>query len=219
MQVNWLVKKNNPHLLIIALGWGASTEVVGNQILPNNTDVVTLRDYSDLRFDAVDLPLENYSEKSLVAWSFGVWASEQLFANQSFTTAIALCGTPYPISRDYGIDPRVFALTLHAVLNDGVVKFVARMCGKHLREYLQNHSTRALSDIQEELQILNDVAVKPYTPSIRWTGAIIAEKDIIFPVKSVVNYWKSTTTPIIYLPETPHYPFYTNDFLICTIKS
>lgn len=213
MQIDWIKQDNNTNLLIIALGWGASPEVIENQLLPLNCDIVVIYDYRLLSYSAEKLDLAKYSVKTLIAWSFGVWASEQLFSKQNFDQAIAIAGTPYPIEKKYGINPRAFALTLQSVLNDGVVKFIVRMCGKHLREYLRHHSKRELTDIQEELVILNAAGQNIYTPELKWSKALIPAEDIIFPAKSQEVYWKTRDTKIEILPSTPHYPFYDEEFI------
>ena len=218
MQTTWLVNKpDNTKLLIIALGWGASPEVLGNQIMPENYDIITIYDYKKLNYDA--LWTKKYQTVSLIAWSFGVWASEQLFPNMKFTEAVAITGTPHPIDRNFGIDPRVFNLTVQSIQSNAIVEFVVRMCGRQLRTYNQHHSKRTTTDIQEEIQILNIEGQKPYAPKIRWTEFIAAGKDKIFPAKSVESYAKQNGVNCRVIEDAPHYVFYDENLIKCTIKA
>ncbi len=218
MQIDWIIRDDSHHaLLVVALGWGASKEVLGNQRWPEGYDVVTLSDYRDMSFEKEILDLPRYSKRALVAWSFGVWASERLFAEGDFQKLVAIGGTPKPIDRHYGIDPRVFALTLRGVLNDGVVRFVALMCGKHLGDYMKNHSRRSLEDIQEELKILS-IQGLIVQENLAWTAAFVPMADRIFPVKAMLDYWTSANVEVRELHGVPHYAFYDKNLIECMIK-
>lgn len=216
MQKTWLKKEGQTKLLVVALGWGASPEVIQSQHF-SDYDVVCLYDYHSLDVELSDI--EQYNDISLMGWSFGVWAAERVLYNIKFTQAIAICGSPYPINKDFGIDPRAFAITLRGIVNEGVGVFLARMCGKKLREYMQNHSTRNLEDIREELQVLAIKSIEPYTPKIKWTKAILSGKDRIFPTQSAANYWTQTGVPYNIIEDMPHYPFAEENFICNTIKN
>ncbi len=219
MQIDWIIKDDtHSALLVVALGWGASKEVLGNQVWPEGYDVVSVCDYRDMSFEKGSLGLNSYSKRVLVAWSFGVWASERLFSNGDFEQLVAIGGTPRPIDRDYGIDPRVFALTLRGVLNDGVVRFVALMCGKHMGEYMKNHSRRALTEIQQELQILSQQGLQ-VQENLVWTKAFVPMADRIFPVAAMLNYWGEKGVEIFKLEDVPHYAFYDKELIGCMIKN
>ena len=218
MHNHWLINKDeNSKLLVIALGWGASPEVLGNQIMPDGYDILCLYDYKNLHHET--LWTNEYNNISLIAWSFGVWAAEQLFPNIQFTQAVAITGTPFPINREFGIDPRIFSITLQSIQAEAIVEFVVRMCGKQLRTYNKYHSRRTTADIQEELEILNENGRVNYSPKIEWTEFIAAEKDKIFPATSVENYAKSKGVKSRVIEGAPHYVFYDENLIKCTIKA
>lgn len=218
MRVNWIVKEGHEKLVVIALGWGASPEVINNQIYDDNYDVVAFYDYNALDVNVLEI-VEGYKEVSLLAWSFGVWASDNLFRDFKFTRAVAVGGTPKPIDRKYGIHPRIFDVTLKAVLTEGVVKFIVRMCGKYLKEYLKHFSLRDLEDCRRELEVLNKMGRETYTPKIEWDEMVGFGKDLIFPHKSIQNYCADFGFKYSCVESSPHYPFYDKEFIRCKIKS
>lgn len=217
MRVDWIKKDGKRDLLVIALGWGASKEVIANQVYDDSYDVVTFCDYKQFDVD-VQQVIAGYENLYLFSWSFGVWASEQLFANVNFVRAIAAGGTPRPIDRKYGIDPRVFDLTLKGIMTEGVAQFVIRMSGKHLKKYLNNFSVRSLQDCQEELSILNKVGRVEYTPTIKWSEMLGLELDLIFPARSIKNYCLDFNIKYTLVKGLPHYMFTEEDFIKCRIK-
>ncbi|MFI3295641.1 MAG: DUF452 family protein [Rikenellaceae bacterium] len=217
MQIDWIKRDAaNRSLLVVAQGWGSSVEVISNQLWPLGFDVVSLCDYRTLDSSALDF--SGYSYRVLVAWSFGVWASERLFPSDFFDRAVAVAGTPCPIDRFYGIDPRVFQLTLRGVLDEGVVRFVARMCGRYLRDYLRCHSTRDLGEIREELVVLGRLGSAPSSSALAWTRAVIPLQDKIFSVASMRRYWGERGVPVLELADVPHYPFYDKEFILCITR-
>lgn len=217
MQVDWIKKGESDKLIVMALGWGASVDVVVNLNF-DGYDVVALCDYKKLDVNVKSL-LEGYSEVNLIAWSFGVWASEQLLGEVAFNKAIALGGTPKPIDRRFGIAPRIFDLTLIGIQNDGVAQFVVRMCGRHLKKYLGNFSKRSLDDCKEELTILDKVGRVEYVPKVRWSCFVGMGADLVFPCSSVRNYASENGFKFELLEGVPHYPFYNDDFVLWAIKS
>lgn len=217
MQVDWIIRDENDKLLIVALGWGASKEVVENQNYCDGYDVVIICDYKEIDFSFRNT-LNKYKSVSLLSWSFGVWASEQLFGGVRFDKAVAVAGTPFMIDKMFGIDPRMWNLTLKVVLNEGVTKFVVRMCGRKLRDYMKHYSLRELKDVQDELALLDVKGRVDYLPSVNWSHFYACKNDLIVPPKSVVNYAKHINVECETIDEV-HYVFHDPNFILCAIES
>ncbi|MEG1606748.1 MAG: DUF452 family protein [Mucinivorans sp.] len=210
MQKYWIRKDGNERLLLMAMGWGASADVMFGQSFGQH-DVVCLYDYRDMTVDLSDIRL--YNDITLVGWSFGVWAAEQALKELKFTRAVALVASPLPINKEYGIDPRAFAITLNGIIKEGVVKFVTRMCGQYLREYMQHYSMRDLDGCRRELEILGIEGAKPYTPKIQWDEAILGGNDRIFPTAPAQRYWQEKGVKCTILEGMPHYIFAERGFI------
>lgn len=201
MQKYWLTKEGNPSVIVFALGWAADHHSV-KHIRPQGYDILCLYDYRTIE-PVEDGLLAGYDKKYLFAWSFGVWASEQIFQSIRFIKAIALCGTPYPVHDRYGIPEKIMAITIKGMMHSGIDEFNRRTYGEFYDRMLQFPETRTLDEKYDELQTLARMSVKPYSPSIEWDKAVIAARDVIFPRKNTENYWQDKGVEA----DFPHYPF------------
>lgn len=191
MQVTWLKRGTSHRLRVVVLGWAADPSMVHPV---DESDLVCIYDYRTIE----PLKLDNYTEIHLIAWSYGVWAAEQIFDGQSFTTATAINGTPYPTDEQYGIPARIFAMTVASI---NIAKFVQRMSiGLPITPTLQRDEAECI----DELRALAQHFTQRYTPKICWTQAVICLKDMIFPPQAQQNYW--VQVPIILEPSMPHLP-------------
>lgn len=196
MQTTWITRGENPRLRIIALGWAADPSMVGPR---EGFDTVCLYDYRTIEPQW----WEGYSEVHLTAWSYGVWAAEQIFSRHAtqFATATAINGTPRPTDSQYGIEPRIFELTVRGIEKAGTQLFVERMCHGMAQPVTLG---RPESECVEELRSLATQFREPYQPLIQWTEAIVGGEDRIFPPDSQKAYWHDIPTQII--ATMPHYP-------------
>ena len=204
MEQHWLIRNNNARLLVIALGWGADPRVV-RHIVPSGYDILCLYDYRSATPIPEDI-FRTYRYRVLAAWSFGVRMAETLFAPGTFDTAIALCGTPLPVHDTMGIPVRAFEATLRGLASAGDEKFNRRTYGEHYHTLFgpEQPAQRSLETRIEELETLYKIARTPYTPSIKWSQAIVGGRDMIFPPANQLNYW---TEKAILVKDLPHYPF------------
>ena len=115
MKQVYIIKKNNPKLLLFFAGWAAD-ETPFKQYCPQGMDYMICYDYRTLDFDTSIL--EQYRQVNVVAWSMGVWAAPIALASvpKEKLLLIAFNGTITPIGDidyDYafiGVNDRIFPL-------------------------------------------------------------------------------------------------------------
>lgn len=200
MEKYWINRDGNDRLIVFALGWAADHNIIAH-IRPTGYDILAIYDYRSI--EPVGMELNHYSTKYLFAWSFGVWAAEQFFAHTDFTRAVAFNGTPFPVSNTLGIAPRRLDATIRGLRTGGMETFEKRAYGPSYEILAKHLSPRTLKENIEELEILRELSMKPYTPRIGWDCAVIGSDDVIFPPENMQNYWSSRAE---ILP-LPHYPF------------
>lgn len=210
MQQHFIVRTGNPRLVIFALGWGADHHLV-EHIIPDGYDVVCLYDYrnagalADIKPEGIS-PAD-YSERYLFAWSFGVWAAEQIFAGETFTRAIAFNGTPFPVDENYGIEPRRMAVTIRGLASGGTDAFARRAYGGSYERLEPVLFTRSIDHNIAELRSLDGASRQVYTPTLKWDKAIVGDSDLIFPPANMQRYWLEKAEIKTEILPLPHYPF------------
>ena len=196
MNFNWLNKKNNNKLIIFFNGWGMDDCVV-KHLNPGDCDVLTICDYNELS----PLPdISRYSEIHVIAWSMGVMIATLYNCEQISATAIN--GTLFPISAEYGINPRIYKLMERNFDESSAKKFITNMFDNIPAKF--EFPSRSNLNQKNEL-----AALRNYTPDVsyHYTRVIVSNNDKIIPSKSQINFWK---TPEII--NSGHCPFfaYTN---------
>lgn len=181
-------------LAVFCLGWGCDRQAT--RPLAERLGMEALYLY-DWRTMPAPPDLSGYEKTYLIAWSFGVWAAEQLFPQKEFTRAIALNGTPLPADERLGIGLKRLQITLRGIRVAGREEFDRRAYGKIIP-----HPRSIEADIAE-LEALIERSAQPYTPTIRWDTAIVGSDDAIFPPENQRAYWgeRAKVLPL------PHYPF------------
>lgn len=216
MQEVFVKRAGSSRVIVFALGWAGSDELIRHLILPDDCDLVCLFDYRDLAFSADFIPaIQSYPQKYLVAWSFGVWAATRLLSTIDWADTVAINGTPKAIDDRYGIPRRAFELTVRGIRAAGTQKFLERMCGDHLRDYYRHRSTRPLDEIVVELERLGESYVEPTPDQQRlWKRAVVGGLDAIFPPENMLRYWQEAGVEMTKVPGMPHYPLYDPEILV-----
>lgn len=207
MEQHWLVKQNNPDLLIFALGWGCDPHAVEG-IRPSGCDILCLYDYRSIA--PVDpQSVVTYRRVWLFSWSFGVWASELVLRDIHFYRTVALNGTPLPINNRYGIPSKIFRVTLEGMKTAGTDTFNRRTYGASYDSLARWLTNRSETEKLTELQTLFDLSTKAYRLAIRWDEAVIGSRDQIFSPANMQAYWQdeSPSTEVEIVADMPHYPF------------
>lgn len=217
MQQYWLnhnTESHNSHLVIFVLGWACDHRCVEHIKIDNSFDVLATYDYRKL--EPLDKALlDSYDSIIVFAWSFGVWVAEQLFRDTPLSKAIAFCGTPLPIHKEFGIDPKRLAITIKGLSRNGCDTFLQRTYGNAYDSMKDIIQPRTSEENIEELTELYHASAKPYAPSIEWTKAVAGRDDVIFPPENIENYWgiRSQVLPL------PHYPFYDAQIILQEIEN
>ncbi len=210
MKQDWLIQSpGNRDLILFMLGWGATPNAVYQLPFPEGYDVLCCYDHRSLTpLNAADFA--GYERIYLFAWSFGVWVAEQNCQALPLHKAIAINGTPYPASPQYGLRLKVLLRTIRSVAALGGNPFKDESSPERYAPagpYAEPTSRQQL----EELEFLADACQSlPEQPHLNWTRAYIATKDEIFPPDRMRAYWGEKGTDF----ESYHFPFYNESIVM-----
>jgi biotin synthesis protein BioG len=215
VKTSWIVNEGWPDLLLFFNGWGMdkSTGVLIQSAIPDlfMHDVLLCYDYRDFDLPAtVRDGFQRYRHISLVAWSLGVWAA--LHADlPRIEHAVAVNGTPDPVSDIYGIPTVIFQRTLDNYSDENRIRFQRRMfSGAEFRDdFPELVSLRSTSDQRDELSAIWQAVreARPCSsPGWQYGKAFIGGRDMVFPVGNQINAWQGT--PVVMVNQMPHYPFF-----------
>ena len=210
MKQVWLIQSpGNRRLILFMLGWGATPNAVQRLPFPEGYDVLCCYDHRQL----VPLAAEDfagYERIYLFAWSFGVWVAEQSCQALPLHKAIAINGTPYPASPQYGLRLKVLLRTIRSVAAMGGNPFKDEA---HPEKYAPAGDFEEPSPDQqvEELDFLAEACqTLPEQPHLPWTRAYIATRDEIFPPARMRAYWGELGVDF----ESYHFPFYNESIVL-----
>lgn len=210
MKEAWLIRNaENRRLILFMLGWGATPNAVQHLPFPEGYDVVCYYDHRSLRPLAAE-DFAHYEHICLFAWSFGVWVAEQSCQALPLHRAVAINGTPYPASPQYGLRLKVLQRTIRSV---------ATLGGNAFRDESAPEKYAPAGDFEEpgpqqqveELDFLAGACqTLPEQPHLPWTSAYIATRDEIFPPARMRAYWGELGQDF----ESFHFPFYTPEIVL-----
>ena len=210
MKQVWLIQSpGNRRLILFMLGWGATPNAVHQLSFPAGYDVLCCYDHRQLcPLRAEDFA--RYERIYLFAWSFGVWVAEQSCQELPLHRAIAINGTPYPASPQYGLRLKVLLRTIKSVAALGGNPFKDE---QHPEKYAPSGPFAEPSAQQqvEELEFLSDACqTLPEQPHLPWHRAYIATKDEIFPPARMHAWWGERGADF----ESFHFPFYNAEIVL-----
>lgn len=210
MKEAWLIRNaENRRLILFMLGWGATPNAVQHLPFPEGYDVVCYYDHRSLRPLAAE-DFAHYERICLFAWSFGVWVAEQSCQALPLHRAVAINGTPYPASPQYGLRLKVLQRTIRSV---------ATLGGNAFRDESAPEKYAPAGDFEEpgpqqQVEELDSLAgacqTLPEQPHLPWTRAYIATRDEIFPPARMRAYWGELGQDF----ESFHFPFYTPEIVL-----
>ena len=197
----FLIKNNNPRLLILFAGWAAD-ETPFASYHPAGCDFMICYDYRDLTWDAT--LTAGYHEVHLVGWSMGVWAAAHLpqLSALPLGRCVAINGSPFPVDDTRGIPRSIFQGTIDNLNGPSLHKFLRRMCADTpaFRAFLSVTPRRPLDEIGEELvSVQMQVAIqqrKGEGPLPVWREAIVGSNDRIIPPANQLNAWRELQVPV-----------------------
>lgn len=210
MKEAWLIRNaENRRLILFMLGWGATPNAVQHLPFPAGYDVVCYYDHRSLRPLAAE-DFTRYERICLFAWSFGVWVAEQSCQELPLHRAIAINGTPYPASPQYGLRLKVLQRTIRSVAAMGGNLFKD---DAHPEKYAPagDFEEPSLQQQVEELDFLAEACqTLPEQPHLPWHRAYIATRDEIFPPARMRAYWGELGQDF----ESYHFPFYAPEIVL-----
>ena len=206
MEYKWLNKQNNNKLIIFFNGWGMDEHAV-KHLEAEDYDIVMFYDYNNLDTDfCLD---KEYSETNVVAWSMGVMIASICLSphpnpilKKEKGNIVVINGTLKPIDVKYGINPKIYDLTIKGFNEESKDKFIDNMFDKrtpsptlHLEE-----GVRTIDNLKSEL-----VALKNYKADLNFKPdkILISANDKIIPAKNQCAFWNIEPTL-----DGGHYPFF-----------
>lgn len=210
MKTAWLIQQpENKRLLLFMLGWGATPNAVQQLPFPAGYDVVCFYDHRKLCPLAAE-DFAHYERIYLFAWSFGVWVAEQSCQKLPLHKAVAINGTPYPASPQYGLRLKVLQRTIRSVATLGGNAFKDESTPEKYAPAGTFEEPSAQQQV-EELDFLADACqTLPEQPHLPWSRAWIATRDEIFPPARMRAYWDELGQDF----ESYHFPFYTPEIVL-----
>lgn len=203
-------REKNDRLIIVYGGWG-NDENAFTPLCTDESDFILFYNYS--ADEPLVLPeMKRYSRITVIGWSLGVWAAENLIAKTGITPdfTIAINGTPFPADDRFGIPLAEFENTLNSITDMNMLKFYLRMFGdkKTLTANMSRVPSRTVKSLTDELRWLYNRIMEQKETGFRWDVALISRHDRIFPTSNLLSYWqKQKLTTYCILPQ-PHYLFH-----------
>ena len=213
MKTVWLQKNSARELVLFFNGWGMD-ERTGAHLLQESDgflqDLLVCHDYHTLQLpEEIFDDISHYAHITLVAWSFGVWAAQQVEL-PPVARSIAINGTLFPVNAEKGIHPDTFRATRASWSEENQGRFYRRMCGS--KEELALFSTmapdRSVIHQQEELGRLEEYVLCMGAMRAPWSydHAIIGGRDLVFPSQQQFTAWKGVPRTVI--SDMAHFPFF-----------
>lgn len=205
MKTKWLKKESNKKLTLFFAGWGMDETPVSHLKIDN--DFLIAYDYTNLDFNE---DLNNYESITLIAWSFGVFVASHIAKKiPHITKSIAINGTSIPIDINFGINPKVFKLTLKTLSPKSLMKFTENMFDKK-EDYLKfKRPNRTFESQKEELKKIAEHYEHLEESTFNYDYAIISNNDKIIPTKNQKAYWQNLANKVKVVElDCGHYPFF-----------
>lgn len=212
MDYKWLNKTQTDfksrNLIVFFNGWAMNESVVEhfnqNKHKKNDFDILMVNDYRDVNFDFSVFNFKNYAQKYLVCWSMGVYAVN-LFKEyfDDFDKKIAINGTKKIIDDNFGINKKIYDVTIKC--------FSESSCDKFLQNMFENRNLNSKIKIDKSIKDLKDelIAIQNFNlkNELNFTKAIISKKDRVVPTKNQINFWNLQKETEMEIIEAAHYPF------------
>lgn len=191
MQLDYIIHRDNPRLLLIMAGWGMDSRPFSG-LEAAGYDIAVGWDYTDETFDTS--LLADYREIVVFGWSMGVMEAARILVGRGLpiTLSVAINGTETPVSNTVGIPVDIFNATLSSLSPENLSRFNRRMCGSRdrLKQFELHAPQRDIVSLVEELRVIGQRAIKEPPVHFDWDVAIIGTTDNIFPPKSQHTAWE-----------------------------
>lgn len=205
MQTHYRINQHQ-ELLLFFTGWGMDEhpcEMLGSR----KFDICTCYHYHPPELPDPEM-ISGYSSITVVAWSMGVWAAEQVLRDTALPVIkkIAVNGSPFPVHDQFGIPVNTAMNTCNTLTPETLRKFYRRMFGgdtllRQMEPYLP------VIDLEARKEELRSIILHADgKPSMNWDKVILSTEDAIFPSHNLRQYWTGKA-PLQEI-KAPHYPFH-----------
>ena len=206
-----LFHKNNgkKSLLIFFSGWALDfnplAHLFSNELL-NEKDLLFVWDYKSTAFN---FDFSQYEQIDVISFSYGVFMS-QFVDIPKIHSNIAICGTLFPINREFGISPKIFDLTLKTLNDENLQKFYKNMFDEEneFEKFIQLNKTSQLNieNLKQELETIKSLAIENNKTKRKFTRVYVANNDKIIPARAQNAFWQDKIN--IKQLESGHFPFF-----------
>lgn len=209
--MNIYKKYINSQKLIIFFNGFSLDEYPYNLLDNDEYDLLIISDFRNCSYKNIVDICENYKIINVVSYSLGVYICVDflLKTKTQFSNLIAINGTLQPISKEFGINPAMFDLTIRNFDANGRTAFYKNLfsSSEHLESFLLNQPQRQITEQKEELINLKEyVSHNDFsTYSNFFNKIIVSEKDRIIPTQNQLNFWNGKNIVTI---NAGHFPFY-----------
>ncbi|MDE7389066.1 MAG: DUF452 family protein [Muribaculaceae bacterium] len=190
MKLQYLSDSRSQRLLLIFAGWSTDAAAFDGLSAPGY-DIAVLSDYSSLSLPPL---ARDYDEVVVLAWSLGVWAASVVIPHSGLpvTLAVAVNGTPWPVSDTFGIPVAVFDATAAGLTAASLAKFRRRMGGTSV----PLPTSRTVESLAAELVAVSAASQADPVAGADWDRAIVSDRDLIFPPAAQMAAWEGNRTVV-----------------------
>ncbi len=189
MKIEFIKRGAETRLILIFAGWSTDARYYSDCVA-EGWDTAVVSDYRDLTMPSIP---EQYTTVYIFAYSLGVAVAS--LCDLPAAVRIAICGSPVPVSGQYGIPENVYAGTLEGLDEKSLMKFHLRMAGD--KASLESIMPRLPKNpdielLKEELIAIRNFSIDHAEDAVRhnFDRVYIAEKDRIFSVANLQAYWE-----------------------------
>lgn len=180
-------------LLLIFAGWGSDGRIFREacDALPAGWDALCVSGYDRAEFDRT--LLGGYSTIYLVAWSLGVAAAGRMLSRDEITCAVAVNGTPHPVSDNFGIPTAIYEGTFRTLDERNLRKFRRRMVqnGEEFARVLEVlPETPDIEALKNQLSFIQAFTTSEAPSGLSWDNVYISTDDRIIPTANQRRYWE-----------------------------
>lgn len=195
MKIDFIKRGAETRLILIFAGWSTSPDFY-RDCTAHGWDTAVVYDFRDLTFPKIP---EQYKTIYIFAYSIGIWAAS--IAPFNAAAKIAICGTPFPSSDEWGIPSAIYEATIRNLSEKSLQKFHIRMAGGKSSWLMMKHKLPENPDIgklREELEFIKSQKNPIHNPQ-RWDRAYVPSDDAVIPSSNQQNFWqlKADCTDII----------------------
>lgn len=185
MKIEYIKRGAETRLILLFAGWSTDARYY-EDCKVEGWDTAVVSDYRDMSMPEIP---SQYSTVYIIAYSLGVRAASR--CDIQAAARIAVCGSPIPVSDEYGIPTAIYRGTADTLSIASLKKFHLRMAGDRTTYSGIENRLPSEPDIEALREELNAIAEdqREHYAGCRWDKAYIAMRDRIFPAVNLERYW------------------------------